>query len=159
MINYNESINLYLFCCDSTFININKLRSLAIKENSLKIDNHTFKYSILKSNVTVQLTANRATRATSQTPQVPTNSQLLDPDYDPCNCDLNLNKCDLNCCCDLDCTKDDFNTFRIPCKSKTRNILENSIEPWTCRDIYNDPKKNVPDWFPIICVNVRLFLY
>ncbi len=113
---------------------------------------------MLKSNITVRLTANRETRTTSQSTEVPTNSQLLDPNYDPCNCDLNLKKCDLNCCCDPDCSKDDINTFKIACKSKTRNVLENTIESWTCKDMYNDPKKNEPDWFPIICVNVRIYL-
>ncbi len=156
-INFNEFINLYLFCCDSTFININKLKSNFLENNSLNINNHTFKYSLLKSNITVRLTANREARTTTQSAEVPTNSKLLDPNYDPCNCDLNLKKCDLNCCCDPDCSKDDINSFKIKCKSKTRNILENTIESWTCKDIYNDPKKNEPDWFPIICVNVRKF--
>ena len=133
---------------------MNKLKLLSLQENSLNINNHTFKYSILKSNITVQLTADRAARTGSQTLEVPTNGQLLDPNYDPCNCDLTVNKCDLDCCCDPDCTKDDFNTFKILCKSKTRNILENTIESWTCKDIYNEPKKNEPDWFPIICLNV-----
>jgi hypothetical protein len=32
-------------------------------------------------------------------------------DISPCPCDLTGNSCDVNCCCDLDCTSDDRNVF------------------------------------------------
>lgn len=32
-------------------------------------------------------------------------------DIAPCPCDLTGNACDVNCCCDLDCTSDDREVF------------------------------------------------
>ncbi|XP_072015474.1 tectonic-3-like [Amphiura filiformis] len=54
---------------------------------------------------------------TSQAPlpttAVPTDATELpeNTDLGPCICDLTINGCDVNCCCDPDCTTDDRNTF------------------------------------------------
>lgn len=36
---------------------------------------------------------------------------FLTPDKDICNCDLSVNVCDINCCCDLDCNEQDVQIF------------------------------------------------
>lgn len=36
---------------------------------------------------------------------------FLTPDKDICNCDLSVNVCDINCCCDPDCNEEDVQIF------------------------------------------------
>lgn len=46
--------------------------------------------------------------------QIESSSKLLmflTPDKDICNCDLTTNACDINCCCDPDCTEEDMQIF------------------------------------------------
>ncbi|GFY44699.1 tectonic-1 [Trichonephila inaurata madagascariensis] len=40
-------------------------------------------------------------------------------DEDICSCDLNLNACDINCCCDPDCSEEDIKVFS-KCHSQSR---------------------------------------
>ncbi|XP_054714788.1 tectonic-3-like [Uloborus diversus] len=37
--------------------------------------------------------------------------RFVTPDEDICSCDLLVNICDINCCCDQDCTEQDMTTF------------------------------------------------
>jgi len=85
----------------------------------------------------------------------PTNDQLLDPSFDPCTCDLTVDYCDQNCCCDSDCTSDDLNALNLVCPQKYRSIFEKTIDKWTCKDKYNNPKFAEPDYFPILCIQVN----
>lgn len=39
------------------------------------------------------------------------NTKQVSPDFDFCACDLQLNICDLNCCCDQDCSSQDKEVF------------------------------------------------
>ena len=79
----------------------------------------------------------------------------MDPAYEPCECDLTSNICDINCCCDPDCTSDDKLVFLKNCSLIPRNVINKyDIDPWYCNDIYNKSKINEENWFPIICINV-----
>ena len=109
---------------------------------------------MFKSNISVELKQSTTTDSTISL-KPPTNSQLLDPGYEPCNCDLTLNKCDTNCCCDPSCSDYDFKAFNKVCKKQVRSVFDKKVDWWTCNDVYGDPKSNrEPDWFPIICINV-----
>lgn len=90
-------------------------------------------------------------------PNVPSNDQLFDPSYNPCNCNLTLNLCDLNCCCDSDCTSADINAFSVTCPI-TRSVVSEEIDEYYCNDIYNQPKLNESSWFPILCIHVKDFI-
>lgn len=83
--------------------------------------------------------------------------QLEDPGYYPCNCDLTVNICDLNCCCDPKCTRDDLNAFDKPCLNQIRPIFDPVVNQYYCTDIYNSPIILAPDWYPIMCIHVRIF--
>ena len=78
----------------------------------------------------------------------------MDPSFDPCGCDLTVNYCDKNCCCDADCTSDDIKALNLVCPKKYRSIFEKAVDKWTCKDVYNNPKFDQPDYFPILCIQV-----
>lgn len=83
---------------------------------------------------------------------------MLDPNYSPCTCDLTVNACDLNCCCDPNCSNDDKLAANLNCRNRVRTVFEKTIDKWTCTDIYNDPKIIENDWFPIICIHVNFLI-
>ena len=88
----------------------------------------------------------------------PTSVTLLDPSYDPCTCDLTVDSCDPKCCCDPDCTTADIAAENVVCLTKVRPVFEKTVDQWTCKDIYNKPKLDQPDWFPILCIQVLISL-
>ena len=82
----------------------------------------------------------------------------MDPSYDPCTCDLTVDFCDQNCCCDPDCTPADLIALNLVCPIKYRSLFEETIDKWTCKDMYNNPKFEEPDYFPILCIQVESIL-
>jgi tectonic-2 len=84
------------------------------------------------------------------------NYDLLDPNYKPCECDLTVGICDLNCCCDTKCSESDKNAFSLKCQNELGGINKDEIDTWYCYDIYGNPQLNKLNWFPIICVEVSL---
>ncbi len=89
----------------------------------------------------------------------PTDIDLLDPSYNPCQCDLTASICDINCCCDTSCTAGDKALFKPACRTSIRNKISNDIDEWFCHDIYGILKLQKPNWFPIMCVNVSIYAF
>uniref|UniRef100_A0A1Y1JWQ1 Tectonic-1-3 N-terminal domain-containing protein n=1 Tax=Photinus pyralis TaxID=7054 RepID=A0A1Y1JWQ1_PHOPY len=52
-----------------------------------------------------------STMASVTSTQTPINHTSFDGDVDTCTCNLHRNICDLNCCCDKDCSLEDKNVF------------------------------------------------
>lgn len=144
-------------------MNIEQRPSVALNSN-LKLylclfcqDNSNFgiKYENYAGKILLDLTKN--TDPTADYPGAPTNDVLLNPAYDPCECDLTPNSCDPDCCCDNTCTVDDKTAAKLVCPVQVRPIFDKTIDRWYCQDIYNNPRLIEEDWFPIICINVILF--
>ncbi|CAF0843994.1 unnamed protein product [Brachionus calyciflorus] len=128
-----SSLTLYLslFCCDNSISN-------------------TIKYQPYVSKVTVSLS--KSSDPATVYPTTPSNDDLMDPKYNPCTCDVTVNSCDFNCCCDKTCTESDRNATKQVCPTQVRNVFEKTIDKWTCNDIYNNQRQIENDWFPIICI-------
>ncbi|CAM4761114.1 unnamed protein product [Rotaria magnacalcarata] len=79
------------------------------------------------------------------------NPAVTDPA--PCSCDLRINNCDPNCCCDPDCTTSDL--AASPTCNSIRTITsyayvtEPSSETWNCS---NNVSAALYDYFPFVCV-------
>ena len=57
-----------------------------------------------------------------------------------CPCDIISNKCDINCCCDQDCSNKQFSLFTISCErnivhSRSRGLNENGVQMTKCNNI------------------------
>lgn len=87
-------------------------------------------------------------------PPAPTNEDLLNPAYDPCTCDLTVNICDADCCCDTSCSAEDKAANNLICRDQVRPVFDKKIDRWYCQDIFGDQREIEEDWFPIICINV-----
>ena len=85
----------------------------------------------------------------------PSDVTLLDPSYNPCNCDLKIGFCDFNCCCDSMCYSSDIQLFDSGCP-QTRGILIKDSDNLNCNDVYQMPRLAEEGWFPILCVQVKL---
>jgi hypothetical protein len=131
---------LTIFCCDKDLQSVNRYPRMISRIN-LVVD------------AFYDLTSFSPTTSTNNTSII--NDDLLDPSYDPCECDLYKGDCDINCCCDLDCTDDDKTTFQVECNQKVRRSFIPAVDDWFCRDVYNKPKLFELTWFPIICVHSK----
>ena len=89
---------------------------------------------------------------------VPSNVDLMDPAYNPCICDLTDSLCDLECCCDPDCSETDKNVFKNQCLPIKRAVFDKTANIWYCNDIYDRPRLIEPDWFPIMCIHVKYII-
>ncbi|XP_076116291.1 tectonic-1-like isoform X1 [Mytilus galloprovincialis] len=68
--------------------------------------------TIEETTVTTEAATTQApTTTTTQLPTLPPTVVASVTDIAPCPCDLTGNACDVNCCCDLDCTSDDREVF------------------------------------------------
>ncbi|XP_048768983.2 tectonic-2-like isoform X2 [Ostrea edulis] len=65
----------------------------------------------------------------------------------PCPCDITQNACDMDCCCDNDCTTSDRSSFR-GCISGLLGGQAASYPEYYCKSSH--PQKE--DWFPLMCV-------
>ena len=80
----------------------------------------------------------------------PAESEVIDTAFvelGPCPCDLTENKCNVDCCCDEDCTEDDLALFTW-CIPGFYGGQEGEDERYKCSSQYF----NKPDWTPFMCV-------
>ncbi|CAF3412501.1 unnamed protein product [Rotaria socialis] len=79
------------------------------------------------------------------------NPAVTDPA--PCSCDLRINICDPNCCCDPDCTASDLTASPICNSIRTTTsyayVTDPSSETWNCT---NNASAALYDYFPFVCV-------
>ncbi|CAF0848764.1 unnamed protein product [Didymodactylos carnosus] len=61
----------------------------------------------------------------------------------PCSCDLTTNKCDVTCCCDVDCLPSDL-ALMPSCAANTSQV----ISKWDCK---NENSSKTYDYFPFVC--------
>ncbi|CAF2761704.1 unnamed protein product [Rotaria sp. Silwood2] len=83
------------------------------------------------------------------------NPAVTDPA--PCSCDVRINVCDPNCCCDSDCKDSDLSVSPI-CKSvrtdaSYTSARELSFQTWKCS---NSTSAALYDYFPFVCVQFEL---
>ncbi|CAF0790398.1 unnamed protein product [Rotaria sordida] len=83
------------------------------------------------------------------------NPAVTDPA--PCSCDVRINVCDSNCCCDSDCEDSDLEVSPI-CKSirttaSYASANQLSFQTWNCS---NSTSAALYDYFPFVCVQFEL---
>ncbi|CAF0760543.1 unnamed protein product [Rotaria sp. Silwood1] len=83
------------------------------------------------------------------------NPAVTDPA--PCSCDVRINVCDPNCCCDPDCKDFDLTVSPI-CKSRQTTASYASatllnFQTWNCS---NSTSAAAYDYFPFVCVQFEL---
>lgn len=66
----------------------------------------------------------------------------------PCTCDVTPQICDINCCCDKDCTQSDLAVFSY-CLPQAQHQIDPLVDYYNCSNI-NAYKEN---WFPILCIH------
>ncbi|XP_028270308.1 tectonic-2 [Parambassis ranga] len=67
-----------------------------------------------------------------------------------CPCDLTFRICDVRCCCDKDCSKNDLKLFVSNCLP---GPFGGQVSPDPDYQCSVQSSENSPDWFPFLCVN------
>ncbi|XP_062613732.1 uncharacterized protein LOC134275462 isoform X1 [Saccostrea cucullata] len=102
--------------------------------------------------VVAELNKNRTIDWTNAAAQVSVDSETpyKNPAFvniSPCPCDITQNACDMDCCCDSDCTTSDRDSFRA-CISGLPGGQSAPYPEYYCQSSH--PLKE--DWFPLMCV-------
>ncbi len=91
----------------------------------------------LSTELNQTLAVNNVTRPSLDDHMPRTSRVKISPDHYYCTCDLMVNFCDINCCCDNDCTDDMLNVF--VCNEKEWSIFDFVYDAGlTSCDIRND---------------------